>query len=181
MAEAEVSLWQRRRLLVIDWAAAGQLVAGLVDDIRASRFEPDVVVGIARGGLPLAVALSHQLGVADFRVLAMRRNSSDSRYSERGPVRLDCLSPDKALAGRRILLADDIVGDGGTLAAAVNLLTAAGLAELRTAALVRNVHATVRPDYEGVTADDWTVFPWENPPGPHDPAVALTPPHRDPR
>jgi hypoxanthine phosphoribosyltransferase len=175
---AEVSLWERRRLLVLDWETAGELVDRLVDDIRASGFLPDVVVGIARGGLPLAVALSHRLGVADFRVLGIQRNASDSRYSDRGSARLDYFSPDGDLTGRRVLVAEDIVGDGGTLAVALPLLTAKGAAEVRTATLVRNVNGATEVDYEGVVVDDWTVFPWESPAQAADATVKLKAPAR---
>ena len=175
-APAGASLWERRRLLVIGWETAGRLVTALTDDIRASGFVPEVVVGISRGGLPAAVALSHRLGVTDFRILGIQRNASDSRYSSRAAARLNYLSPDDGLAGRRVLLVDDITGDGGTLALAVPVLTGKGAAEVRVAVLVRNVNSTAEPDYHGVSVNDWTVFPWESPVRPGEHAVPLTTP-----
>ena len=47
-ADTGLSLWERRRLLAISWEVAGKLLAGLADDVRASGFVPDVVVGVSR-------------------------------------------------------------------------------------------------------------------------------------
>ena len=116
--------------------------------------------------------------MTDFRVLGIQRNATDSRYSARGPARLDYLSPDGPLADQRVLLVDDITGDGGTLALAVPLLTARGAVEVRTAVLARNHNSVAEPDYQGVTVDDWTVFPWESPVRRGERSVPLTVPQR---
>lgn len=158
------ALWKRRKLLSITWETTGRLLSDLADEIRGTGFQPDVIVGITRGGLPAAVTLSNLLDVLDFRVLGIPRNSSNSRYSERGQARFDHITPDRPLDGRRVLVVDDIMGDGGTMALALEILRERGAGEIRTAVVVRNVNAAGRPDHHCLDVDDWTVFPWEAPP-----------------
>jgi hypoxanthine phosphoribosyltransferase len=166
-------LWARERLLTISWSAMGLMLTGLADQIRNSGFRPEVVVGIARGGLPPAVALANLLDVTEFRLLGIPRNASNSRYSERADPRYEYLVPDRPITGRRTLLVDDIMGDGGTMALARDVLRSRGVTTICTVVVVRNVHAAQSVDHHAVTADDWTVFPWEKPPGPAERTVAL--------
>ncbi|MEV5598772.1 phosphoribosyltransferase family protein [Streptomyces sp. NPDC052496] len=167
------SLWKRQRLLTMSWQTLGTLLTGLAEEIRAAGPLPDTVVGITRGGLTPAVALAHRLDVPEFRIMGIPRNSSNSRYSERGAAALEYVVPDTPLTGKRVLVVDDIMGDGGTMETAVGTLRALDAAEIRTAVLVRNQNCAGRPDHQGVEVDDWTVFPWEAPPGPAEPTVPL--------
>lgn len=165
--------WRRRRLLTIGWAEAGRMLDGIARDVRDSGFAPTVIVGIARGGLPPAVALSNLLDVTDFRILGIPRNTSNSRYSERGPAVLDYVVPERPLTDERVLIVDDIMGDGGTMALAVETVRGLGAAEVRSAVVVRNVGSRGRPDFQAVEVDDWTVFPWERPPGADEASTAV--------
>lgn len=167
------SLWARRRLLNISWDTMGRLLSCLAEEIRATGFSPDVVVGIARGGLPPAVALSNLLDIPEFRILGIPRNSSNSRYSEREAPRFDYLMPDRPIDGGRLLLVDDIMGDGGTMDLAVALMKERAAAEIRTSVVVRNVNCQREVDHYAVEVDDWVVFPWEAPPGPSETVVEL--------
>ncbi|MFE2944893.1 phosphoribosyltransferase [Streptomyces sp. NPDC059255] len=169
-------VWRRDRLLTISWDAMGRMLGALARDITASGYAPTVVAGIARGGLPPAIALSNLLAVADFRILAIPRNTSNSRYSERGEAVLDYVVPDRDMRGARVLLVDDIMGDGGTMALAVDTVRRLGAEEVRTAVVVRNLGAASSADFTAVEVDDWTVFPWETPPGPGELSVPLPAP-----
>ncbi|MEU7636096.1 MULTISPECIES: phosphoribosyltransferase [unclassified Streptomyces] len=166
-------MWRRDRLLTISWEAMGRMLNGLADDIRASDFVPTVVAGIARGGLPPAIALSNQLAIEDFRILGIPRNTSNSRYSERDEAVLNYVVPQRSFSGAHVLLVDDIMGDGGTMALAKSTVLELGAAEVRTVVVVRNLGAANTADFQAVEVDDWTVFPWEAPPGAGELAVPL--------
>ncbi|MEV7084856.1 phosphoribosyltransferase family protein [Streptomyces sp. NPDC093085] len=162
---SSTSLWRRERLLLLGWPEVGKALTLLADEVRDSGFRPTVIVGIARGGLPPAVALSNLLGVQDFRIFSIPRNTSNSRYSERGEPTLSYTVPDRPMTGADVLIVDDIMGDGGTMALAVRTAQNLGAAAVRTVVLVRNIHAAGHPDHQALEVDDWTVFPWERPPG----------------
>jgi len=49
--------------IVLSWSDFGSLVEKLVEKIKKSKEKFDGVYGIPRGGLPLAVILSHKLNI----------------------------------------------------------------------------------------------------------------------
>jgi len=49
--------------IIISWDKVGQMIDELAEEIKKSQIKFDGVFGIPRGGLPLAVILSHQLEI----------------------------------------------------------------------------------------------------------------------
>jgi hypoxanthine phosphoribosyltransferase len=73
--------------------------------------------------------------------------------------------PDNALlAGRRVLVVDDVWGSGRTITAVKNRVSAAGGFPY-TCVLhynpYRSLFGSVRPDYFAATTDAYIIFPWE--------------------
>jgi len=70
--------------------------------------------------------------------------------------------PQHALAGRHVLVVDDILDEGHTLAAILNYCHEAGAASVRSAVLVRKNHSRraegARADYIGLEVPDRYVF-----------------------
>lgn len=163
MAEMQESLWARRRLLTLPWTLLEDSLQRLEAEIRRSGFEPTSILGIARGGLVPAIVLANRLKIKDFGVISVTRNLSDDRFSDRGDARFGWMAPaDWELSCRRILVVDDIAGDGATLARTCRELRARGAKELRTVVVVKNVHCQTAPDHYAAVSDDWVVFPWES-------------------
>jgi hypoxanthine phosphoribosyltransferase len=147
------------RLTQDPFTSAAALIAG-------QEPTPEVVVGIARGGVPLARLLGAHYGVPVVELVA-RHNRSDAVYlPATGQVELP-EGPDAALAGHRgahVLLVDDICGTGSTYRAAVPwLATHLAPAAVRTAALCRSKAAAFTPDTWVWDTLDWVVFPWDDP------------------
>ncbi|WP_165550023.1 phosphoribosyltransferase [Kribbella speibonae] len=161
--------WERRRLLGLDWTTFGDAAQDLAVQVKSSGFRPTVIMGIARGGLPLATALGHLLS-GRVGTTGVTRNASDGQYAERDEAAISWMVPD-SLNGARVLLVDDIAGDGGTLRVVRERARRAGAAEVRAAVIVVNDGCQDRPEYSVFAADDWVVFPWECPPGDHHGAV----------
>jgi adenine phosphoribosyltransferase len=104
----------------------------------------DLVAGIDARGFLLGGAVAHRLGVG---VLAVRKGGKlpppvHSRiYAlEYGTATLEIPTEGIELAGRRIAILDDVLATGGTVAAARDLLTAAG-ADVTAAAVVLELSA----------------------------------------
>jgi hypoxanthine phosphoribosyltransferase len=128
----------------------------------------DVVVGIARGGVPLAELAAGRLGVPAVPLRARHNLSDDIYLPASGNVQIAAgeaaaLAP--AVTGRRVLLADDICGTGATLAAVLDRLRSLHPAEVRTAVLCRSEAAAFTPDTWVWDTRDWVVFPWNDPAG----------------
>jgi adenine phosphoribosyltransferase len=99
----------------------------------------DLVAGIDARGFLLGGAVAHRLGIG---VLAVRKGGklpppvhSETYTLEYGTATLEIPAEGIELAGRRVVIIDDVLATGGTLAAARSLLAASG-AEVPAAAVV---------------------------------------------
>ena len=113
--------------------ALAQLVAGA-----------DLIAGIDARGFLLGGAVAHRLGVG---VLAIRKGGKlpppvhRRTYTlEYGTATLEIPADGVELAGRRVAIIDDVLATGGTVAAARDLLDAAG-ADVTAAAVVMELAA----------------------------------------
>jgi hypoxanthine phosphoribosyltransferase len=156
-----MSTWKRSNLYVMDWSVLGEALDSLCAQIAQAAARPDSILAVSRGGLPVAVHLANHLDIDDFRVIAVSRNTSGGRFSEKHAPRLEWVSWCDTLTGRSVLVVDDVVGEGATLEFVVKLARGCGAARVDTAALVRMAHASGSLDYVGAVLDDWVVFPWE--------------------
>jgi hypothetical protein len=76
---------------------------------------------------------------------------------------------DSLLAGRRILVVDDVWGSGRTMTAVKNRIT--GVQGVAATCVLhfnpyRSLFGTLRPDYYAATTDAHIVYPWEMKRGP---------------
>jgi hypoxanthine phosphoribosyltransferase len=161
MSGSKAGTWRRERIYRLDWRSLGQLLEEIAEQIAAANFLPDIVVGIARGGLIPATYLANVFAVADLRAMSVLRNSSDTVYSAKQQPQIVWKSWDSALTGRLVLLVDDVSGQGRTFEAAVEALKQDGTEFVRTAVITKMAHSAFEPDFTGITLDDWIVFPWE--------------------
>ncbi|MET0249090.1 MAG: phosphoribosyltransferase family protein [Sphingobium sp.] len=127
--------------------------------IAASGWRPGHIVGVGRGGLVPATWLSHAL---DVPMLSIDLSAGIAAFADR---LLDRLA-ERAEAGERLLIVDDINDSGRTIAGLRAKLGRAPPALLRFAVLIDNIASSVRVDYAAETIDravtkDWFVFPWE--------------------
>jgi len=136
----------------IGWAAFGELARQLAGRI-APRFRPDLVLGIDKGGVFVGGALAAVLD-AEFQPIRVKKRSRSR--GGRGPSsgRLP------SLAGKRVLVVDDVAQSGETLARAKVLAARAGAREVRSAVLVRRPGRS-RPDWFAVETAELVVFGWD--------------------
>jgi len=156
---------------VMDWETFGRATRELAQSVVDSGFEPDVVVAIARGGLPAGGALAYALGTKAVATLNVEFYTGvDERLAD--PVVLPPLLDTAALDGLRALLVDDVADTGETLALVRRLLVQ-HCAEVRTAVLYAKPRSVVDPDMVWRRTDRWITFPWSAlPPVTRGPAAA---------
>ena len=94
------------------------------------KYSPDLVVGIARGGVILAAAAAFRLGVPLETILASLYNDEKPAREKHGAASVSPLH--FSVSGMRILLVDDVSNTGRTMEAVRKALLSAGAAEVKT-------------------------------------------------
>jgi len=147
------------------WADLGTGSRDLAEQVVASGYEPDLILGIARGGLLISGALSYALDVKNAFTMNVEFYTG---VDERLPVPM-LLPPVPDLVDlhhERVLIADDVADTGQTLQLVKDFL-AGKVAETRIAVLYEKRRSTVRCEYVWRRTDRWIDFPWSA-----DPPVA---------
>jgi uncharacterized protein len=147
----------------MSWAQLGEASRELARAIVDDGYEPDLILGIARGGLLVAGALSYAIGVKNTFTMNVEFYTG---VDERLPVPM-ILPPVPALVDlqdARMLIADDVADTGQTLAL-VKGFCAGQVGEVRTAVLYEKPRSIVTCDYVWRRTELWIDFPWsEEPP-----------------
>ncbi|MFT4136226.1 phosphoribosyltransferase [Microbacterium sp.] len=142
----------------LTWEAFGDASRDLSRTIVADGFVPDVVVAIARGGLLPAGAIAYGLGAKNCGAINIEFYTGVGTVLD-SPVVLPPALDLGALAGRRVLLVDDVADSGRTLDLAVRLLEERG-ADVRSAVIYTKPTTIIEPDYWWKATDLWIDFPW---------------------
>ena len=123
---------------ILTWQRFGEANRELATEIHESGYRPDLVIAIARGGLLFAGGLAYALGVKACDALNVEFYTGIGTVLDAPAV----LPPEldmNYLDGRRVLLVDDVMTSGATLAACTRVLLAAGAGEVRVLVLARVV------------------------------------------
>lgn len=132
-------------LVVFDQGSAflERAAAELAAAVAPTR--PDAVAGIATLGVPVAYALARALDLDDWVVLQKTRKTH-LQDALRAPVRSITTRGDqelflereraRSLAGRRVVLVDDVVSTGASVLASIDLLGQAGAEVVAVATLL---------------------------------------------
>ncbi|GIG38410.1 phosphoribosyltransferase [Cellulomonas phragmiteti] len=143
---------------VLDWETFGAAVREMAQEVVDSGYVPDVVVSIARGGLPPGGALAYALGTKAVGTMNVEFYTGiGSTLPE--PLLLPPLLDTTAMQDLRALVVDDVADSGETLALVQRLL-AQHCREVRTAVLYAKPRSVVDPDYVWRRTDRWITFPW---------------------
>jgi adenine/guanine phosphoribosyltransferase-like PRPP-binding protein len=122
-------------LLVIDMGIRFGELVGKAMSQRFARLKPEIVVGSATLGIPVAIEVSRYLGLDRYVILqkSPKFSLSDALSEEvksiTTPLPQRLLLDRKSISviqGRRVLVVDDVVTTGSSLAAAIRLVRRAG-------------------------------------------------------
>jgi uncharacterized protein len=144
------------RLYYVSWSQYGDLVTKLSENVAAAGERFDLVIGIARGGLPVAMVVSDTLGVkVDFLNV-----KSYTDVGERTKPQILSTITEK-IAGKRVLIVDDLVDGGATMESITAYIRAQNPFSVKTAVLFTKPWSTFKPDFSLRVVDTWVVFPYE--------------------
>jgi hypothetical protein len=140
------------------WADLGTGSRELAHQIVADGYEPDLILGIARGGLLTAGALSYALDVKNtFTINVEFYTGVDERLPV--PMLLQPVPDLVDLHDQKVLVADDVADTGQTLALVMGFL-AGKVCEARFAVLYEKPQSAVGCEYVWRRTDRWIDFPW---------------------
>lgn len=138
------------------WKQVDKLVLRLIEELRARGFEPDLVLGVGRGGAIVGGMLAGNMGHLPFAVLdtELGHPNGIGTVSFRFPGSCPTVRDKKVLA---------VVGElfsGEDLRHAMEFIGRRHPRELRTASLLTHPAASVRPDFVGLLSDRPLTAPW---------------------
>jgi hypoxanthine phosphoribosyltransferase len=145
----------RSRVRSLRWEEAAILSQALAEQIESACAE--LVVGVARAGLFPAFVIASALRREVLLIRVSRRIDDEVRFEH--PVWQ--VPVPSAVAGKVVLVVDEIADTGETLALVRRSLLDQGAARAITAALVAHSWAEPQPDAVALLSDEFVVFPWD--------------------
>lgn len=149
------------RCALVSWSEIESWVADIVRKVERDGFRPDVVIGMARGGMVPSRLICDHLVVKD--LFTVKTEHWGLTATPDGKAKLaQALTTD--IGGRSVLVVDDITDTGQSLVLARDHVGSLKPAALKTATLLHIAHSLITPDYfaKKVEKDEWTwfIFPW---------------------
>src|SRR6476620_912632 len=142
----------------MSWDELGTGARELAEAVAADGYVPDMILGIARGGLLVAGAIGYALGVKNtFTMNVEFYTGVDERLDV--PMILPPVPELVDLESARMLIADDVADTGETLKLVQDFCAGKG-AEVRCAVLYEKPPSAVKCEYVWRRTDRWIDFPW---------------------
>jgi len=140
------------------WDAIYEMLVSLAKTIKAVGYDPDVIVGVSRGGWPPARIMSDLLensNIANMKVEFYKDIGVRSRTPQiTQPVTAN-------VRGKRVLVVDDVSDTGRSLKVVANHLRQKGTKDLKVCTIYMKPKSIFRPDFFAKTTRKWIIFPWE--------------------
>ncbi len=143
---------------VMSWGLFAERGEKVARNIISSGYQPDLIVGLARGGWVLSRVLCDYLGVKDLVSLKVEHwgvtATPDGKAQIKYPFEID-------LTGTKVLVVDDITDTGESMIVALEYIKGKNPEVLKTAALRHIQGSKFVPDFFGDEITwRWVVFPW---------------------
>ena len=123
-----------------------------------SGWFPDLIVGVARGGLIPAGAIGYAIGVKAMGAINVEFYTDIGQTLDE-PVILSPQLDTDSLKGKKVLVVDDVADSGKTLDLVVNLLKETA-DDVRSAVIYTKPKTIFEPDFSWKKTDQWINFAW---------------------
>ncbi len=152
---------EKFRCQLVTWKDIENWSKEIVKKVSESGYEPEIVIGLARGGLVPARLIADYLNIKELYVVKTEHWGVTATPD--GQAKL-AQGLQVSIEGRRALVVDDITDTGQSLKLAVEHISSHRPEEIKSATLLHITHSKYVPDYYAapVPEDKWTwfIFPW---------------------
>ncbi|MEM0457192.1 MAG: phosphoribosyltransferase [Nitrososphaerota archaeon] len=145
-----------RRYLTLSWSDIEVLIDKLAEQI-SSIYEPNMLIGILRGGAIVASMLSDVLDMREVYTIGCR---SYTGVEERETVVIYQPLSLNSLWDKNVLIVDDVVDTGETMKHIVQHIKGFNPRNVKTATLHIKPHTSFVPDFYVENVNAWIVYPW---------------------
>lgn len=151
---------RQEKLLYLSWQEYGRLAYALAHKILKKRTGAELVIGIARGGVPLAMVIADELAVKmDIVNVKSYVGIGAGNEARHAPRILTTLTG--TIRGRSVLIVDDLIEHGDTMKAMVKYISKGKPRKIITAVMFKKPWSKFEPDFYLRTVNTWVVFPWD--------------------
>lgn len=141
---------------------ADMIVDSYKNETKANLF--DKVVTIPKGGLYPANIVTREIACRSVDILAAAMGSYKPGTTTRGKIIYGQLPTREEVAGKNLLIIDEVCDSGRTLLDLVTRLKDLGAQQIKTAVLHYKPgknETGFMPDWYVQATDEWIVYPWE--------------------
>lgn len=153
--DAPAASLQGMGVLELSWEVFGELCRALAVNV-ARRYDPELVVGIAKAGVIPGAVIASILRL-DFFSLKITRRSGFEEVRDQPQL---LTSAPRQVRGKRVLVVDEICTTGETLRMALAAVRAEHPTDVRTATSFVKA-GQYKPDFYAVETDATVIFPWD--------------------
>ncbi|VUT23650.1 MAG: xanthine-guanine phosphoribosyltransferase [Candidatus Methanolliviera sp. GoM_asphalt] len=148
------------RCVLTDWNYMYNLCQILSKKVKESKFEPNIIVALARGGWFAGRVLCDFLDLKDLVSLKMEHYVGAAITGD--CARVKYLIDDTAVKGKSILVVDDITDTGKSINGAKEYLLAKDPKEIKISVLQCLYTSKAKTDYYGEYLKEWVwiIYPW---------------------
>jgi hypoxanthine phosphoribosyltransferase len=149
---------QNPKYVAPSWDDVYGMLIELARQIKGSRYSPQVIVGVSRGGWPPARVMSDLLENTNLANMKVEFYKNIGVTAKRPKITQPVTSE---VVGKRVLVVDDVADSGHSLRVASKHLRGKGALEIRVCTLYMKPKSIFKPDYYARTTSKWVIFPWE--------------------
>jgi hypoxanthine phosphoribosyltransferase len=145
---------------IVTWNTAYRLARVLSHKVIQSGYEPDIIIGVARGGLVPARMVCDLLLQKDLISITTQHWGIAINL---GKAKIKFSLPKEAdISGKRVLVVDDVADTGDSISIILDYLNDKKALKIRTAVLHYKTCSKIIPDYYGEKLEewDWIIYPW---------------------
>jgi hypoxanthine phosphoribosyltransferase len=140
------------------WNQINDMLLAQAQRIQNQQFQPDIIIGIAKGGIIPARILSDLIETPKLATLQIALYLDIAKPTFE-PILKQPLTV--AIKNKKTLIVDDIADTGKSLKLAQTHIQEQGAMETKTATLYFKPQSITKPDFYEKQTNNWIVFPWE--------------------